>query len=263
MAVAAPPRAGFAERASRARELAGRFSFAAEVLEFAAALYAVQERAFGLAMQERPDRSRLALFAAERVMPEVVAVASASGPRALGDGLGSLVYGASLPGLGEAWLAGAEDLGPVETFLARASLMPLLEALPGLLPPPVDAHGLQCPACGGGPQLSYFASTGEALVAGQRRLVCARCAGEWSFPRMVCAGCGEPASARLPILADHSVLPHLRADCCNSCQTYLVTVDVAKEPAAIPVVDEVAAIPLGVVAEERGYRKLNRNLFGI
>ena len=263
MAVATPERVGFAERAARARALAERFTFAAGVLDFAAHLFEVQERAYELALVERPDRSRLSLFAAERVMPEVVALAAASGPADLGGALGGLVYQASLPGLAEAWLAGGDQLGPAETFLARASVGPLLEALPGLLPRPADAHGLQCPECGGPPQVSYFASTGEALLTGQRRLACARCASEWNFPRMVCAGCGEPATAKLPILADHAVLPHLRADCCDSCHGYLVTVDQSKDPAAIPLVDEVAASPLGMVAEERGYRKLQRNLFGI
>src|SRR5438477_6970485 len=44
-----------------------------------------------------------------------------------------------------------------------------------------------CPNCGGLPQLSNFAVSGEALVSGPRYLVCSRCANNWTFSRMTCA----------------------------------------------------------------------------
>lgn len=256
-------RATYSARAERAATLAAEYTFAAEILDFAAAVFEVQGRAFELARAERPALDAVPALAAARVMPEMVAAASRRGPAALGDALGAAVYSANLEGLASAWLAGTDGLTAAETFLARASVSPLLEALPGLLPAPADPHSLQCPACGAPPQLSYFESTGETLLTGRRYLQCARCGEGWAFPRMVCAGCGEAMTAKLPILADHGVLPHLRADACDSCRQYLVTVDCSKDPAAVPAVDEIAAVPLCMIAEERGFRKLARNLFGL
>jgi FdhE protein len=55
-------------------------------------------------------------------------------------------------------------------------------------------------------------------------------------------------------------LKHVRVECCDSCRTYIKTVDMTKMGRAEPVVDEMAAVPLDVWAEQRGYAKLQRNL---
>jgi formate dehydrogenase accessory protein FdhE len=112
------------------------------------------------------------------------------------------------------------------------------------------------------PQVSVFADTGEALATGPRKLVCARCANEWVYPRMVCVSCRESGGANLPILADETRLPHLRVDACDTCHAYLVSVDLRKEPRAVALVDEVVAVPLDLIASERGYAKVSRNVMG-
>ncbi len=50
---------------------------------------------------------------------------------------------------------------------------------------------------------------------------------------------------------------------CEACKVYLHVVDLGKDPAAIPDVDELAVLPLDVWARERGYRKVQTNLVGI
>jgi len=42
----------------------------------------------------------------------------------------------------------------------------------------------------------------------------------------------------------------------------LLSVDLAADPAAVPVVDEISAIPLDLYARERGYAKVTTNLMG-
>ena len=79
---------------------------------------------------------------------------------------------------------------------------------------------------------------------------------------MTCVSCRETDGSKMPVLADESRLPHLRIDACDTCRAYLVTVDVRKDPGAIPLVDEIAALPLDLLAAERGYRKITRNLMG-
>jgi formate dehydrogenase maturation protein FdhE len=52
-------------------------------------------------------------------------------------------------------------------------------------------------------------------------------------------------------------------DACESCHTYLKTIDLSKSGLAVPVVDELATIPLSLWAQEKGYRKLQPNLFSL
>ena len=100
------------------------------------------------------------------------------------------------------------------------------------------------------------------LVTPQRRLLCSRCATEWAYPRMTCVSCRETEGSKMPILANESTLPHLRADACDTCHAYLITVDLRKEPGIVPLVDEIAALPLDLEAAERGYTKIARNVMG-
>jgi FdhE protein len=110
--------------------------------------------------------------------------------------------------------------------------------------------------------VSVFVDSGEALVTGQRRLVCGRCANEWVYPRMTCVACGETESSKQVVLADPEQLPHLRIDACERCKRYIVSVDARLEGNAVPVVDELVALPLDIAAAERGFTKITPNLMG-
>ncbi len=56
--------------------------------------------------------------------------------------------------------------------------------------------------------------------------------------------------------------PHLRVETCESCKHYLPTVDLTKDGNAIPLVDDLAAIPLTLWAKEHGYRRIQGNFLG-
>src|SRR5262249_33603488 len=75
----APPR-----RRRRARLLAERYAFAAELLRLYEALLDVQEPAFMTARNDRPDPAELAAYAADRVMSGVIDATLKAGPTALG-----------------------------------------------------------------------------------------------------------------------------------------------------------------------------------
>jgi formate dehydrogenase maturation protein FdhE len=94
---------------------------------------------------------------------------------------------------------------------------------------------------------------------GQRSLVCSFCQAEWEFRRIVCAGCGEEDHGKLPVYTAEEVA-HVRVECCYTCKRYLKTVDMTKSGLAEPMVDEIAAVPLDLWAQERGYAKLQSNL---
>jgi FdhE protein len=96
----------------------------------------------------------------------------------------------------------------------------------------------------------------------RRSLVCWRCSSEWDFPRVVCPACGEEKPEKLPRFTAQEI-PWIRVEACDSCGKYLKAIDLTKEPAAEPVVDELASTPLDLLARERGYEKIAPNLAGL
>ena len=252
----------FAARKARATELASRFEYAAEPLRLYAALADAQAIAYERALVVRPSFEALPAFVVGESLPKVMEAAVSAGTEMLREAVLTRFHDGDLEDIVRAWVSGAEQ-EPTDAFLARAATSPVLEALSSL---GLDLGGgedeRRCPACGGLPQLALFTDTGDALLTGQRRLVCSRCATEWTYARMTCVSCRETGGSRLPILADETRLPHLRIDACEVCHSYLVTLDLRKEPRAIPVVDEIVALPLDLAAAERGFTKISRNLVG-
>jgi FdhE protein len=279
----------WAERRRRTAELVERYPFASEVLTLYAALLDVQEPAFA-AVRARPlTPSDVVAYATRTVLPQVVAASAAAGPEALRQAVLERREVADLENVVARWLR-SEDQPPVDRYLARASAGPVLEALgvaagAACIGPGDEWH---CPCCGGPPQLSYFTPSRESLVTGLRHLVCARCSASWPYPRLTCAACGERSSARLPVFTeegtaaaestDHVVagagsrpaapaaeqprFPHIGIDGCESCGRYLLRIDLARDARAVPIVDELAAIPLDLYAKELGMTKVAANLMG-
>lgn len=286
-AVAAEP---YTDRRRRTAELHGRRPFARELLDFYGALLGVQEQAYDHAVSARPPSRDLVPYVAEMVVPAVVDVILAAGPARLRDGVALRLETTDPRELIAAWIQGDEQT-MVDRFLARASVGPVLEALgpeAAASCAGVRDH-LHCPICGGPPQLSYFAVPSEDLASGGRFLLCARCGSSWGYARMTCPGCGEDASSRLPIFseagtasgergsivrglegrlaerraAEHqAVFPHIRIEACDTCRRYLLSIDLAADPTAVPVVDELAALPLDLYVRERGFSKIIPNLMG-
>jgi formate dehydrogenase maturation protein FdhE len=250
----------------------------------------VQERAFAAACDAPPDPSAVAAYAAERILPGVIEVSVAGGPPTLMASVLERFHEVTLNAMLERWLRGDVELAPVERYLARAATAPVLEALG---PAAGDAcegprDERHCPRCGGLPQVSYFAASSEDLVSAHRYLECARCAASWTYPRLTCAACGETATDRLRVYAEVGTaqvevsgsvvkpgagpgrsadagtaqFPHLRIDGCETCSHYLLNVDVERDGRAVPLIDEMAAIPLDLYAKERGMTKIVPNVMG-
>ena len=252
----------YADRRRRATKLAERYDFARELLALYGAVAEAQERAFERARADRPSAKALAAYVVRAALPEVMGAVMSAGTETLREAVLLRFHEGDLERIVTAWLRGESQDG-TDVFLARAATAPVLEALPELARAlPIAGEERSCPECGGPPQVSVFVDTGEALVTGQRRLVCGRCANEWVYPRMTCVACGETESSKLVVLADPDQLPHLRLDACERCKRYIVSVDARLEGHAVPVVDELAAIPLDLAAVERGFTKVTPNLMG-
>ena len=276
----------WAHRRRRVGELRLKQGFARQLLDFYGALLGVQEKTYFEAAVASPSARDTAAYVAEMVVPGVLDVSLSTGPERLRSDLIRRLQVEDARRIVEHWIAG-EEQPMVDRFLARASLAPVLEALTGearsACAGPRDAR--HCPDCGGPPQLGYFDAAREDLASGPRRLLCARCGTSWSYARMTCAGCGEDSAAKLPIFSelgvmsgergsvvrglpgarpvdDRTVFPHMRVEACETCRRYLLSVDLAVDPRAVPEVDELSAIPLDLYARDRGYTKITTNLMG-
>jgi FdhE protein len=285
VAIAAEP---WTERRRRVAELRARQGFARQVLDFYGTLLGVQERAYRDAASHRPPPDMLASYTADVVAPRVVDASVFAGPDRLRSQLMHRLETEQPQRMIERWIAG-ESQPAIDRYLARASLGPVLEALDAQARESCSGErdARHCPECGGPPQLSFFAAAREDLATGPRYLACARCGSAWGYPRMTCAGCGEDSSARLNVFSEQgttsgergsvvrglpggaaqgsrhpALFPHIRIEACESCRQYLLSIDLAAEPAAVPVVDELSAIPLDLFAREQGFSKITTNLMG-
>jgi FdhE protein len=262
-------------RRRRARELADRHPSAAEALEFFDRITTAQQKLYeqspargnghrdaapGSLRAELPTAPLLSRFGA------FLAVVADAAPRPLAAALAEL--NAAGPArwedvLLEYWQAGGGTelrLGPAEALAAWLFLQPYAESLADQRPPlPPDQTPSRCPRCSFPPQVGVLRPEGDG---GRRFLVCALCATEWPFRRLLCAACGEEQVDRLPVYTSEA-FPQVRVEACDTCRHYIKTVDLTKDGHAVPVVDELAAIPLSLWAAEHDYTKLSGNLLGL
>ena len=79
---------------------------------------------------------------------------------------------------------------------------------------------------------------------------------------MTCPACGETDGTKLPIFQEDKQFPHMRVDGCRTCHRYLLTVDLRRDARAVPIVDELTALPLDLYAIDQGLTKITPNLLG-
>ena len=149
--------------------------------------------------------------------------------------------------------------GPQE-YLAFAFLQPYAEFVRSRVPLHLEGYTYSlCPFCNRKPVLGVLRQQGDG---GRRSLLCGFCLTEWDFRRIVCPGCGEENNTKLPVYTAET-FPHIRVECCDACHTYIKSIDLTKNGLAVPLVDELASIPLDLWAQEHGYDKLHPNLLGM
>ncbi len=152
-----------------------------------------------------------------------------------------------------------QQVGAFAQFLSRAFLQPYAELRAArMLQGPLAVTIRLCPLCGARPLMGVIRLEGDG---GKRFLLCAFCSQEWEFRRILCPTCGEQAEEKLPVYVAEQ-LPHVRVEACETCKFYLRTVDLTKDGHAVPLVDDLAAIPLTLWAHEHGYTRLQPNLLG-
>jgi len=278
-------RGSWQQRIERAQQLSTDYPFAAEILQFYIRildfqkdLYARIESACGngrTARQSGSLRNELDLILLlpsfrpflnllEQHAPAALAAAARKLSAQDTEAFAKLLTNWWAQPLGSAEAAGETPVASsaeIECmrFCARAFLQPYAEYLAKRTEPPViEITPRVCPLCGSRPLLGVLRPEGDG---GKRFLQCSFCMQEWEFRRILCAACGEEAESKLPVYIAGQ-FPHMRVEACDTCKFYLRTVDLTKDGHAVPPVDDIAAIPLTLWAEENGYRRIQGNLLG-
>jgi FdhE protein len=274
-------------RINRAKQLASEYPFAAEVLGFYQRLAAFQKTIYSemsKASEIPSDASKgdLRAFAVDNTFsakhfPRVLAFLQETGPAPIAAAASQMAseevsawaaYLAHFLRDGQVQLEQEQEqeqetlqqsTETLKEFLLRAFLQPQIEFLVQALgAPPAHGRPRNCPRCDSVPLLGVLRPEGEGA---KRFLVCSFCLGEWEFRRILCPACGEEAEQKLPVYVAEQ-LPHIRIEACDTCKSYLRTIDLTKNGRAVPIVDDLAAIPLSFWAEEHGYTRLHPNLLG-
>src|SRR6266404_1979328 len=155
--------------------------------------------------------------------------------------------------------ANVQELAPEHAFFANALLQPYAEYLAERTKTEPEGAPPVCPFCGSKPQVAVLRPEGDGA---KRSLICSLCATEWNFGRVLCPNCGEAHKDHLPIFIA-SEFDYVRVDACDTCHTYIKSIDLTKNGRAVPVVDELATVSLNLWAAENKYQKLVPNLFGV
>jgi formate dehydrogenase accessory protein FdhE len=160
------------------------------------------------------------------------------------------------------WAISGRDDRPnaaFDQFLPRAFLQPYAEHLAaGHAEEDTAKFPSLCPLCGARPLLGVLRPEGDG---GKRFLLCSFCLREWEFRRIFCSTCGEETETKLPVYVAEQ-FPYIRVEACETCKFYLRTIDLTTDGNAVPLVDDLAALPLSLWAEEHGYSRAQPNLLG-
>lgn len=267
--------ANWQARIDRAERLSSQYEFAREILEFYTCVASFQKSLHTHIASSTGQVSLGGFKAGARGAIELsvllphyrgfLSLIEQVAPIALSDragALASLSLESWVEELEEYWRHGGIDDPPdgsFAQFLPRAFLQPYAEFCAGrteraLLETTVNL----CPLCGARPLLGVLKPEGDG---GKRFLLCSFCSHEWEFRRIYCAYCGEAREGSLPVFVAQK-FPHIRVEACDTCRHCMRTVDLTKDGNAVPVVDDLAAIPLGLWAEEYGYQRIHENLLG-
>jgi formate dehydrogenase accessory protein FdhE len=269
-------------RIRRANELASSYAFSAEGLRYYAHVATFQKSLYreiqkALADSPRissdhPLRDELDLFLLLPKFPEFLSVIQQIAPARLAQAAAALAlkgpaswqhaiedFWHGEPAL-DGGVDGTKQVQSSDPVLAWMFLQPYAEYLADHREIAVlDGTPSTCPLCGGKPTVGVLRSEGDGA---KKSLICMLCAHEWAFRRIYCPACGEESEPQMAFYSATEIA-YVRADVCDSCHHYIKTVDLTKDGRAVPVVDELATIPLNLWATEHGYLKLQNNFLGI
>ena len=146
-------------------------------------------------------------------------------------------------------------------FVTNQTLSPFIEKYAQKLREYIDNNIWlkgSCPVCGGEPLMGRLEEE-----SGKRHLQCYLCRTNWEFARLECPFCDNHDQKKLRYFFDEDNQHH-RVDFCDVCKNYLKVIDTRKAGANISVIAEnLATLPLDIVAKREGFKKDTNKLFGL
>lgn len=265
----AMPRSPWQQRIHRAQDALAQYAFSSEILKFYMNIAGFQEdlhRRLGSVFQspEGLGNGRLGdteLYELGRHFDSFLRLSETDGP----DALASLSRKLRVRGDGywhdllqNAWEVSSPS--DAQGFLAWAFLQPYAELRRSRASgPPSDSARALCRFCNRRPAVALLRPLGEGSA---RSLVCCFCLAEWEFRRIRCPACGEENDRKLPVFTGPD-FDYIRLGCCDTCKTYIKTIDLTRNGHADPIVDDLASTPLDLWARDRGYARLQPNFLGL
>ena len=263
------------ERIERAERLSSQYEFAREILEFYKHVASFQETLYGDLSKASTRQSAngatggirdvLDLSVLLPHFPRFLSLIEQKAPAALSEAARQIAARSEdswSANLKEYWRSGGIDepaAGTFGQFFSRPFLQPYAELRAAEISlVPSELTICLCPLCGARPLLGVLRQQGDG---GKRFLLCSFCSQEWEFRRILCPSCGEEAEQKLPVFVAEK-FPHIRVETCDTCRHCIRTVDLTKDGNAVPIVDDLAVIPLGLWAAEYNYQRIQANLLG-
>jgi FdhE protein len=254
------------QRIARARSLAGNSSPASAILAFYADLASFQRTLAGSIPRDRstvdePSTLLEVVKPAAHAIPGFLEWLQGHAPAALAHAAaeGAAIGVDDWDRLLEQRLVEGriDEDGPV-AFVVEAILQPFVEHRKVRVQA-APTYGARCPVCASLPVAAALREEGQG---GRRSLVCSLCFAEWDYLRIQCPACKENRFDALPVYSSN-VPANARIDACDTCRTYIKTIDLTRDGLAIPAVDDLATLPLDLWARERGYQRLYPNLLRV
>lgn len=246
------------QRVKRADELAAAHPFAVDVLRFYHRVATLQKGLYWYAQESQAS----GLDALLPKFPEFLSEIEAGSPAPIAECAREQQTwdpNRTREHLEIHWQSASSEATP-EALMARLFLQPYAEYLAEHAKHvPENGAPALCPFCSRKPVVGVLRPEGDG---GKRSLICSLCATEWPIGRIVCAACGEEDVDKLAVYTAEQ-FGYVRVEACDTCGCYIKTVDLTKNGRAVPLVDELATIPLNLWAREHHYVKVQANILGI
>ena len=277
----ARPARDWDRRIERARVLSETFPFSRQILGFYVTLTDFQKGSILQLQSLLPSRSaplaslpaepdeidlrvlmrrwRLFLSTIEARAPAMLGQAARE-LKSQGTAIGAALLHAHWPRTRTAHASAGPEGDPLERFCAFAFLQPYAEYLAGAAGTADSGPRPNvCPFCTCPPLVGVLRQEGDGA---KRSLVCSFCRTEWDYLRIACPACEERDDKKMCVYSAPR-FPCVRIEACDTCRGYITAIDLTKDGRGVPEVDELAAIPLTLWANENGYSKITRNVMGV
>lgn len=114
-----------------------------------------------------------------------------------------------------------------------------------------------CPVCGSAPMTS--AVVGWPNAFNTRYCACSLCGTLWNVVRVKCLYCGATDGITYRMIEEQPET--IKAESCNSCQSYIKVLYQTADPELDPFADDVASLSLDILMRQNNWRRRGQNVF--